>query len=233
MRKTAKALSAAIALLAAWLPVTGAAEEGAAGLYRARSGPDVAVRLAIDENGRFGFELFAGALDLRAQGSWEADGPGRIILTTRPRPRAPELRVESMTARPGQPLRIRVTLANGRGLQGMDFRIGFDRGDILEGYTQSDGWTNDPADTRRPLWIELEEPIYGARLARTPIAAGANDLHFILTPHDIGVMDFDATPATFGEGRLTIYSTQGEMDFVRVGEEGERQRTSEAGPEAP
>ncbi|MGE4429518.1 MAG: hypothetical protein AB7E05_02125 [Sphingobium sp.] len=157
-------------------------EESVAGLYRAQGGPDMAAYLLIGPDGRFGFELFAGAMDLRAQGQWEAEGAGRIVLTTRPRPRPPELRVETMAERPGQPLRIRVTLANGRGLQGIDFRVGFDRGEMTEGYTQSDGWENDPSDKRRPLWIEMEEPIYGARLARTPVTAGANDLHVILTP---------------------------------------------------
>ncbi|MGE4429517.1 MAG: hypothetical protein AB7E05_02120 [Sphingobium sp.] len=52
-------------------------------------------------------------------------------------------------------------------------------------------------------------------------------------------MDFNRTSATFGEGRLTIYSGQGEIGFVRE-DEGSEKRAGEkrAGekaeePEAP
>ena len=204
-----------------------AAEERPAGLYRAQAGPDAPSHLLIGEDGRFGFELIAGALDLHAQGSWQREGDGRISLTTLPRPRAPELAVGGMTRRESEPLTVRVTLPGGRGVQGVDFRIGLETGETIDAYTQRDGWRNDPADRRRPLWIELEEPIHDIRLDRTAVPAGANDLHFILTPHDVGVMDFDRSPAEFDGERLTVHSPRGSMTFRRV-----ERRPEVAQPEA-
>lgn len=202
--------------LAALALTTPAAAQSLAGRYRLAEGPDVAAQLELREDGRFGYELAAGALDERALGRWEMRGGG-ACLTTEPSPRPPELRPADPA---GQEATVRVTFPNGRGIGGVDFVIGFDSGEPVSGYTQADGWTLPPEEMRTPRWIELTEPIYRVRLARTPFTGR----HFRaeLVPNDIGVVDFKGACLTREGDRYVLRRTEGAMRFVRSPAAGNR-----------
>lgn len=196
--------------LVALLVTAPAAAQDLTGRYRLAEGPDVAGQLELRADGRFGYALAAGALDERAQGRWEMRG-GAACLTTEPRPRPPELRPADPLA--GDEATVRVTWENGRGIPGVDFTIGFDSGEPVEGYTQDYGWTL-PADERRPpRWIELVEPIHRVRLDRTSFSGK----HFraVLVPNDIGVVDFQAACLTRDGERYVLRRAEGAMSFVR------------------
>ena len=197
-----------------------AAEDSPTGLYRAAEGPDLASRLWVGTDGRFRYELIAGALDQWARGEWRHLPDGGIALTTRPRPKPPQFRIESMTGgkASGAPLSLHVAWPNGRGIAGIDFRIGLEGGEVVEGYTQEDGWQADSPGTARPLWIELREPIYGTMLARTAIPDGKVELRFVLEPNDMGVADFRDTPAEFVNGRLILHTPDGDIRYDRIEE---------------
>ena len=65
----------------------------------------------------------------------------------------------------------------------------------MAGYTQAEGWSFAEPGERRITWVELHEPIHGIaspRFAIDPPAAGG--LVFILTPNDIGTVDFTDAP---------------------------------------
>ncbi len=196
-------------------------ESGLVGLYRAAEGPDVASHLLIGADGRFRYELMAGALDQWAQGDWRALPDGGIALTTRPQPKAPQFRVENMTGGKGKdaPFSLMVVWPNGRGAPGVDFRIGLGDGSVTEGYTQEDGWRADLPAEAQPVWIELQEPIYGTTLARTPIPQGARELRFVLEPNDMGVVDFRDARAELRDGRLILHMPGGDIGYVRVEQE--------------
>lgn len=195
--------------LAALLLGTPAAAQSLAGRYHLAEGPDVGAWLDLRADGRFGYELAAGALDERAQGRWEMQGAA-ACLTTEPRPTPPELRSADPA---GQEATVRVTLPGGRGLPGVDFTIGFDSGEPISDYTQADGWTLPEGETRIPRWIELTEPIYHVRLGRTAFAGR----HFRaeLVPNDIGVVDFRGACLTRQGDRYVLRREGGEMRFVR------------------
>lgn len=203
MKALAPSLSLALLLSAP------AAAQGMAGRYRLAEGPDVAAQLELTEDGRFGYELAAGALDERAQGRWERRGEA-ACLTTEPRPKAPEMRAADPA---GQEATVRVTLPNGRGIGGVDFLIGFDGGETVDGYTQEDGWTLPEDDTRTPRWIELTEPIYRVHLARTDFTGK----HFRaeLVPNDIGMADFQGACLSRQGDRYVLRRAEGEMHFIR------------------
>lgn len=206
-----KALASCLSL--ALLLGTPAGARDFAGRYRLAEGPDVAGQLELTADGRFGYELAAGALDEQARGRWEMRGD-MACLTTEPTPKQPAFRpVEPAD----QEATVRVTWPNGRGIPGVDFTIGFEGGEPVSGYTQEDGWTLPEGEARTPRWIELTEPIYRIRLARTPFAGR----HFRaeLVPNDIGVVDFrGACLIREGKGRSERYvlrRSEGEMRFVR------------------
>jgi hypothetical protein len=201
-----KALLPLVALVAA----APAAAQDLAGRYRLAEGPDVAGQLELRADGRFGYALAAGALDERAQGRWELRG-GAACLTTEPRPKPPELRPADPLA--GDAATVRVTWENGRGIAGVDFVIGFDSGEPVDGYTQDYGWTLPAEETRPPRWIELTEPIHRVRLPRTPFAGSR--FRAVLVPNDIGVVEFQGACLTRQGERYVLRRAEGEMTFVR------------------
>jgi hypothetical protein len=206
-----KALLPLVTLLVTLLVPGPAAGQVLAGRYRLAEGPDVAGQLELRQDGRFGYELAAGALDERAQGRWEMRGEA-ACLTTEPRPKPPELRPAEPLA--GDEATVRVTWENGRGIPGVDFVIGFDSGEPASGYTQDYGWTLPPDEQRTPRWIELTEPIHRVHLGRMPFSGR----HFraVLVPNDIGVVDFQGACLSRQGERYLLRRAEGEMTFRRV-----------------
>lgn len=183
------ALIAGVGLLVA---TTAEARSPYAGRYRVAEGPDTAGMLDLRADGSFRYFLSEGALDEQAEGTWTETG-GDIRLNTEPKPlppswaRGPDGGEGSAT--------IRVVLADGRELAGIDFRLGLEGGASMAGYTQAEGWSFAEPGERRIAWVELHEPIHGIasqRFAIAPPAAGG--LLFVLTPNDIGTVDFNAAP---------------------------------------
>lgn len=159
-----------------------------AGHYRIAIGPDGAGRLELDPDGHFRYELSAGALDERAEGTWTEIG-GDIRLTTAPKPIPPSFARGPDGGKHSPTLHVR--LADGRDLAGIDFRLGLTNGTVMAGYTQAEGWAFPDDGDRRIAWVEVVEPIYGIaspRFAIDPPAAGG--LVFVLTPNEIELVDF-------------------------------------------
>jgi hypothetical protein len=216
------------AALFAWLMAAAALAQppSPAGLYRAQAGPDLASAIELGPDGRFRYQLSEGALDEEAGGRWTQDGPGAITLQTLPRPRAPLWSLEPIGETQEAPLAIKVTLpgANGRGTAGIDFRLGFTNGDIQASYTQEDGWTMRPDDPRQPAWLELAEPIHGATSPRFPLPERRGlAITVLLTPNDIGIADFDRTPATMTAQGLVLHWRGRDIPYEKVGRRRPRQ----------
>jgi len=187
------------------------------GEYSVAEGPDVGGGLLIRNDGRFQYVFAAGALDERAEGRWEARADG-ICLTTEPKPVPPAFAKADPVEVDGVVPTLFVSWPNGRGIAGVDFIIGFDSGDPIEDYTQSDGWTMPDDDKRIPRWVEVREPIYGVTAPRYALSeADEGKLRVNLIPHDIGVVDFEGACAERTERGLTLHRAEGEMRFVRLG----------------
>lgn len=208
-------------LLAVLLIATPAAAQDSpfVGEYALSEGPDVGGGLLIRNDGRFQYMLAAGALDERAEGRWEARGD-RICLTTDPKPTPPALEKGPLIPVDGTVPTLLVTWPNGRGIPGVDFVIGFDSGDPVEGYTQTDGWTMPDDDNRVPRWVEVNEPIYDITAPRYELTkADGGKLRVIIVPNDLGLVNFENACAEKTDRGLTLHRTQGRMRFVRLGAE--------------
>ncbi len=185
------------------------------GEYYLAEGPDVAGGLLIRADGRFQYFLAAGALDERAEGRWELHG-GPICLTTEPKPVPPAMTKGPPLAVDGAVPTLLVTWPNGNGIPGVDFVIGFDNGDPIEGYTQYDGWTMPEDDPRVPRWVGLTEPIYNITAPRFDLSEGDDGkLRVIIVPNDIGVVDFSDACLEATERGVTLHRAEGTMRFVR------------------
>ncbi|KTE17681.1 hypothetical protein [Sphingopyxis sp. H115] len=189
------------------------------GEYSLAEGPDVGGGLLIRNDGRFQYMFAAGALDERAEGRWQARGE-MICLTTDPRPVPPAMKKGPLLEIDGAVPTLLVTWPNGRGVAGVDFVIGFDSSEPVEGYTQDDGWTTPDGDKRIPRWVELREPIYGITAPRYELSdADGGKLRVIIEPNDIGVVDFADACAERTDHVLTLHRAEGSMRFVRLAEE--------------
>ena len=106
---------------------------------------------------------------------------------------------------------------NGRGIPGIDFRVDFESGAPFADYINNDeGWKLDPAETRKPVAVTLSLTMYSLVSQRFPIdVAKANDLTFILTPHDLGRYDFEDTPFDIAPGKLVWHRNGQAIDYVR------------------
>ncbi|MBB5985567.1 hypothetical protein [Sphingobium lignivorans] len=187
--------------LAALAPVPSLAAQCLTGEFRASAGPDVASRIEITEDGRFRYFLSTGALDEWAEGQWTCE-QGDLRLTTLPRPKPAEFRLESARvhdAAAGEepPFALHVTWPDGKDIPAVDFRIAFEEGEERTGYTQADGWFADLAG-RTPRSIQLSEPFHGTTspVFQLPPApkGGRLEVRILLLPNDMGVVDFDAAP---------------------------------------
>ena len=196
---------------------SGPGNVAAAGHYRLRGGPDTASELDLLPTGRFRFVLAAGAVDLRAEGRWTSDGR-TVVLNTEPRPRPATFTPGPVTRSDESPITVLVNGPNGRGIAGIDLKMGFADGRVIESYTQEYGWNYDqegPAGV--PRWVELSLRMYNLPPRRFLLdAAAGNKFTFTLVPNDLGVQDFhdtqlEITPeglAMTGPGGIGVYARE-------------------------
>jgi len=184
-----------------------------AGRYRVAIGPDSAGGLELGADGKFRYVLSEGALDEHAEGTWTESG-GDIRLTTAPKPvapvfaRGPDAGADAAT--------MRVRLADGRDLAGVDFRLGLTSGSSVAGYTQAEGWSFADASERKIAWVELYEPIYGVaspHFTIDPPASGG--LVFVLTPNDIDTVDFANAQLERRSDDFVLYHPRRDLRMVR------------------
>lgn len=195
--------------MAAALAVAGAhgpakTQQSPVGTYRLQGGPDTASEIRLNGDGRFGFWLMEGAVDLHAEGRWTAQGR-QLHLVNLPKPVPPAFNAAGAAHTSEASLRVNVTSPDGHSVALIDLHVGFDSGDPVEGYTQEDGWSLPAEETRTPRWVELGLEMYGVGFTRFPVdAAKANALTFVLTPNGLGTMDFSDIEVEAVPGALLL-----------------------------
>lgn len=204
-------------VLATWLGaalVSAPVSAGAPGpgRYRVSQGPDVAGGLEIGANHRFRYALAAGALDEHAEGRWYREG-AKICLRTEPKPVPAEFTLTP--AKSDQEHTLLVTWPDGNGIAGVDFRIGFDSGEPLTGYTQYYGWSMPQDDSRMPRWIELAVPMHSL-VSRRIALDGRKAIRIVLTPNDLGTVDFQGACLEARGDAFVLHRAGGDMRMVKA-----------------
>lgn len=201
------------------LAVSAAADSKArspAGEYRLVGEQDVASGLRLQPDGRFQYFLIAGALDEQAEGRWTRSD-GVVTLVTEPKPVPPRFERATAGRTDSAPLTVKVSSPEGRGIAGVDLRIGFDSGEPVDSYTQEDGWSLPSEERRPPRWIELGVPMHGLASPRFPIdLAAGNVLAFTLVPNDLGRFDFTGVTVRVEKNALLVERHGGRLRYERV-----------------
>lgn len=191
-------------------------ERSPAGEYRLVGEQDVASGLRLQPDGRFQYFLIAGALDEQAEGRWTRSG-GVVTLVTEPKPVPPRFEPAPAARTESAPLTVKVSSPEGRGIAGVDLRVGFDQGEPVDAYTQEDGWSLPPEERRPPRWIELGVPMHRLASPRLPIdLAGGNALMFTLIPNDLGRFDFTGVTVRVAKNALLVERNGGRLRYERV-----------------
>jgi hypothetical protein len=203
-------------LLAGLMLAAAAPPAGPVGHYRLRGVQDAASVIVLRAGGRFQYALAYGALDEEASGRWRRVG-NHILLSTAPKPVPAAFSRGKAEHADDAPLKIHATWANGRGIPGMDFRVDFDSGPPFADYINNDeGWSMSPDEKRKPVAVTLSLTMYNIASPAFPIdPAKANDLTFILTPNDLGRVDFQDLPLDLEPGRLVMHRNGTALDYVR------------------
>lgn len=212
MRITHALIAAALILL----PEAVFAAPELTGHYRLAEGPDVAGELELTPDGRFRYGLAAGALDERAQGRWQIV-QGKTCLFTEPKPVPPAFSKAPIITIDGVAPTLLVTWPDGRGIAGVDFLIGFDSGEPLDGYTQNYGWSMPDGDSRTPRWVELSVPMY--QLTSGRITLNNHDhgvVRIMMTPNDLGIVNFEAACLEAQADTVILHRKEGDMRFRRL-----------------
>ena len=193
-------------------------ERSLAGVYRLVGEQDVASRLALRPDGHFDYFLIAGALDEQAQGRWSV-ADGVVTLATEPKPVPPAFTREPSSSTDAAVLTVKVSWPDGRGIALVDLKTGFDEGEPVHGYTQEDGWTLPMDERRTPRWIELKLPMHEFTSPRFPIdLAAGNALAFILSPNDLGRLDFEGVKVEVARRALIVERGGGRLRYEKVRE---------------
>ena len=189
------------------------------GHYRLTGSPETAAELILDDDGGFEYALSEGALDEGSSGRWTRD-EGLVRLTTEPKPVPPAFGAGPVEPIADAPFALALTWPNGRGIAGADFRIRFADGSSAEGYTQEEGWSADPAESRIPVSVQFAVPMHGLVSPDFTLDGGrAKRFVFVLTPNDLGRIDFDGEPLDLAGDRLVMRRFGRELRFQRLAED--------------
>lgn len=186
------------------------------GRYRLTGEHDVASELIVSRDGHFEYALAAGALDEYAKGRWRRVG-NEIRLTTVPKPVPPSFAAGPAKKTAEAPLVLHVLWPDGRDAIGTDLKVEFETGDPLVTYVGGPAeWTMPREETRRPVAVTVALAMYGFVSPRFAIdAARANDLTFVITPHDLGKLDMEAFPLEIEPGRLIMHRGGARVVYVK------------------
>jgi hypothetical protein len=198
-------------------PGTSFAAGSPIGTYRLQDGPDVASEIALHADGTFQYFLMAGSLDEASKGRWTAKGKA-LHLVTIPKPVAAVFSAGTVARSTDAPLILHVVGQKGGGIAAVDLRVGFDAGKPVEDYTQDYGWTLSTDEKRVPRWVEFGVPIYQLRSQRFVIEVSkGNVLTFVLTPNDLGVIDFTGWQIDIQPGKLIVHRGEQLLTYEAAG----------------
>jgi len=154
---------------------------------------EMAARLVLRPDGKFGYALSYGALDEQAQGRWvEADG--KVLLTTEPKPKPPRFAVVS--DKPAADGSIHVALSDPELLQGSSLTMV-----VTYAGASQPAFVDVDEDGRLPVppgktvaALVPDLPIFDLTLPAYPLTPGGHTIVFRFEPNDLGIAAFDKEP---------------------------------------
>lgn len=165
---------------------------------------EMAVRLVLRPDGKFGYALSYGALDEQAQGRWvEADG--KVLLTTEPKPKPPRFAVVS--DKPAADGSIHVALSDPDMLQGSSLTMVVTYAGASEpAYIEVDDDGRLPVPAGKTVAALVPDlPVFGLTLPSYTLTPGGHAIVFRFEPNDLGVAAFDREPLAIEGDTLVMH----------------------------
>ncbi len=179
-----------------------------------------AMRMIIREDGTFAWGLSVGALDLRAEGSWQQDGQ-RIVLTSYPVPVAPEFRRVGFEIAPNGPLVKVVWATNGEPFQYASINLTCHNGAEFYEQVYAEGWSPPEGECDKPVSLRLTQSIHGITSKEYDLSGASNsdDVGTLVVefhPNDIGVADFSGLIGVLEEGMLKLQGGEWPLELRKL-----------------
>ncbi len=201
-KRSALPIVASLALLLALAASAAAQLASLAGTYDGGQ-MEMAAGLELKADGRFRYGLAYGALDEEAAGSWRLSGD-RVLLTSDP-VTPPRFVLVSRGAAPPGVLQLTLDVPKGVSRQYFDADITTRDGTTHRKQFAEDGLSSPFSGDDTPTSVRLVFPVFGVTsepVALDPRSGYAVRLRF--EPHDLGKVDFRATPLTVINGQLVL-----------------------------
>ena len=183
---------------------------------------EVAAGLRIGQDGNWDFGASFGAVDLRSKGTWRVEGQ-RIVLTTNPKPVAPEFRYLGLAPSTGNRL-VGLVDSNGEPFVFVDVWVRCADGStafqqIVEDETVYE--ERAPDTCAKPVWVKVRQSNYDVDSARYDLAeigwTEGQMLRFEFIPNDLGVLDMTGVSAVMkGADTLVLDGPLGKSNFRRL-----------------
>ncbi len=180
---------------------------------------EMAMGMIIRADGTFGWGVSVGALDMRAAGTWTQEDD-TIILTSDPKPVAPEFGWPGMETVPdGKLLRI-VWASNGEPFQYGSVRAICANGEVVFGQVPTEGWSP-PETCDEVVNVQLKQDIYDVTsqvydLTSTFTVSEGETIRFEFRRNDMGVADFSGVTGQLNNGLLTLQGGRWPMELRKL-----------------
>ena len=183
---------------------------------------ETAMGIQLNEDGTWQWGLSVGALDMRAEGTWEIseDEQGyRVDFTSAPTPVFPEFRFLSLERLPDGPL-VQVILPDGEPFQYADAILECEDAETVVSQIYAEGWRPEPGECDEPVALTVIQPSYNVQSERYVLEEldwePGMTVFFEFKPNDLGVMDLTGMIGRLQDGILTVEGPLGLEEFRKI-----------------
>ena len=181
---------------------------------------ETAMGMIIREDGTFEWGLSVGALDMRAAGTWQQRGD-LIVLTSDPRPVAPEFGWSGMESAPNAPLLRVVWASNGEPFGYAMVTAKCSNGNVVYEQVLEEGWSPDGEECDGVETVQLREDIYDVisgeyDLTGALAPAEGETIRFDFHRNDLGVADFSGMIGGLENGVLKLSGGRWPLELRKV-----------------
>lgn len=179
---------------------------------------EMATQLDLTADHRFRYMLSYGALDEGAEGKWELDPAGKLLLTSDP---TTPPRFTLLSEKPASAAVLKIALDLPRGISRQYFSAILRFADGRSSVRQfgDDGLEVELAADERPVAVTLLLPVLSLGSEVFPLSApGGADLHIRFDPNDLGKVDFQKTALRIEQEDLLLERHDRLIRYRRDGE---------------
>jgi len=196
------------------LLVTPAPAAVAPGVYDG-SQMEMAVRLVLRPDGKFGYALSYGALDEQASGTWRAEKDG-VALDSDP---VKALRFTLLHQDKGDDRVVQFSLELPEGMDAQYFLAGIELADgrVMGGHFSADGYSFPLEPGQQPVRVQIALPVFD--ISSDPVGvdpAKGLRFRFRFEPNELGRVDFRGTMLRAEKGQLVLQRHGLSLHFRRM-----------------